>query len=130
MASGCVVRGGVLKTEFEFTLPRGYVDAAETVHRDGVMRLATALDEVEPLQNPRAVSNAAYISILLLSRVVIRLGNISPVTEEVIGGLFASDFAFLQEMYLRLNLGDNHAETQCPSCGTRFALDLLAETGS
>ena len=119
-----------MKTEFEFTLPRGYLDADDNVHRDGIMRLATALDEVEPLQNPRAVNNAAYISILLLSRVVLRLGEISPVTEDVIGGLFASDFAYLQEMYLRLNLGDNHAETQCPSCGTRFALDISGDGGS
>jgi hypothetical protein len=114
-----------VKTEFGFSLPRGYIDAAGNVHRDGVMRLATARDEVEPLQDPRAAANSMYLSIALLSRVVTRLGAISPVAPNVIQDLFASDFAFLQEMYLRLNEGDHHVETQCPSCGTRFALDLL-----
>lgn len=114
-----------MKTEFGFSLPRGYIDAAGNVHRDGVMRLATARDEVEPLQDPRAAANSMYLSIALLSRVVTRLGAISPVAPNVIQDLFASDFAFLQEMYLRLNEGDHHVETQCPSCGTRFALDLL-----
>ena len=114
-----------LKTEFAFVLPRGYVDVEGNLHREGVMRLATALDEVEPLQDPRISLNSAYLSILLLSRVVTRLGNISPVTQTVIQGLFASDFAYLQEVYLRLNEGAHEIETQCPSCGTRFALDLL-----
>jgi hypothetical protein len=117
----------VLKTEFDFTLPRGYVDANGDLHRDGVMRLATARDEVEPLQDPRANVNVAYLSIILLSRVITRLGGISPVPPGVVQGLFASDFAFLQEMYLRLNEGRHHVETECPSCGTRFALDLLDE---
>jgi hypothetical protein len=116
-----------VKTEFDFTLPRGYVDASGQVHRDGVMRLATARDEVEPLDDPRAAVNPAYVSIALLSRVVTRIGSVSPVTPGVIQGLFASDFAYLQEMYLRLNEGDRQVETQCPSCGTRFALDLMSE---
>jgi len=115
-----------LKTEFEFELPRGYVDAAGNLHRNGVMRLATAMDEVAPLQDERTRSNEAYLSILLLSRVVIRLGEVAPVTASVVEGLFASDFAYLQEVYLRLNEDANrHVETQCPSCGTRFGLDLL-----
>jgi hypothetical protein len=118
-----------MKTEFDFTLPRGYVDAAGVVHRDGVMRLATARDEVEPLQDPRTLTNSMYLSIALLSRVVLRLGGVSPVTTQVIQDLFASDFAFLQEMYLRLNEGEHQVETQCPSCGARFALDLQSEGG-
>jgi hypothetical protein len=120
----------VLKTEFDFTLPRGYVDAEGQVHREGVMRLATARDEVEPLHDPRANGNVAYLSIMLLSRVITRLGDISPVSPGVVQGLFASDFAYLQELYLRLNEGHHHVETQCPSCGTRFALDLLTEQES
>ena len=116
-----------MKTEFGFTLPRGYVDEGGVVHRDGVMRLATARDEVEPLQDPRTLANSMYLSIALLSRVVTRLGPVSPVTPQVIQNLFASDFAFLQEMYLRLNEGTHHVETQCPSCGTRFALDLMGD---
>jgi hypothetical protein len=117
-----------VKTEFDFTLPRGYVDAAGQVHRNGVMRLAIARDEVEPLEDPRVAANPAYVSIALLSRVVTRVGSISPVTTAVVQGLFASDFAYLQEMYLRLNQGDHRVETQCPSCGTRFAIDLMSES--
>jgi hypothetical protein len=115
-----------VKTEFAFTLPRGYLDADGTVHRDGVMRLATARDEVEPLQDPRAAANSGFLSIALLSRVVTRLGRISPVSAAVIQDLFASDFSYLQEMYLRLNESHPHVETECPSCGTRFELDLAA----
>jgi hypothetical protein len=120
----------VVKTEFDFTLPRGYLDPSGQVHRDGVMRLAMARDEVEPLEDPRVSSNPAYVSIALLSRVITRLGTISAVTPAVIQGLFASDFAYLQEMYLRLNEGDHQVETQCPSCGTRFAIDLMSEHGA
>jgi len=119
----------VLKTEVEFTLPLGYVDREGTLHRQGMMRLATALDEIEPLQDGRIRSNQAYLSILLLSRVIVRLGDISPVAPEVIERLFASDFAYLQETYLRLN--DNaslQVETQCPACGTRFGLDLTTDS--
>ena len=121
----------VLKTEVEFTLPRGYVDAAGNLHRQGVMRLARALDEIEPLRDVRIRSNEAYLSILLLSRVIVRLGDIAPVTPEVIEQLFASDFAYLQETYLRLNdSGSLAVETECPSCGTRFGLDLMADSGN
>jgi hypothetical protein len=103
------------------------MDAAGQVHRNGVMRLATARDEVEPLEDPRATANPAYVSIALLSRVVTRLGPIGSVTPGVIEGLFASDFAYLQEMYLRLNESDHQVETQCPTCGARFVLDLMSE---
>lgn len=120
----------LLKTEFEFSLPRGYFDADGRLHRDGVMRLATAIDEVEPLDDPRTGANPAYASIALLSRVLVRLGHIDQVTPVVVQGLFASDFAYLQEMYLRLNDGAHHVATQCPSCGTRFEIDLLSEQES
>ena len=117
-----------LRTEFEFTLPRGYADAAGNLHRQGVMRLATALDEVEPLQDARTRANESYLSILLLSRVVMCLGEMRPVTPEIIERLFASDFAYLQELYVKLNDGESHVvETECPTCGTRFELDLMAD---
>jgi hypothetical protein len=118
----------MLQTEFSFTLPRGFPDAQGNLHRHGVMRLATALDEVAPLEDTRVRANSAYLSILLLSRVVTSLGDIRPVEPRVIEGLFATDFAYLQDLYLRLNDGSsNIVETECPSCGSRFALDLAVD---
>jgi hypothetical protein len=114
-----------LRTQVEFTLPLGYVDPAGRIHRSGVMRLATALDEVQPLQDPRVQTNSAYVSILLLSRVLISLGSIAPVPPSVVEGLFSADFAYLQDLYMRVNEpGASLAETQCPECGSRFAVDV------
>jgi len=118
----------LLQTEYGFSLPFGYVDAQGNLQRDGVMRLATALDEVEPLADPRVQTNQAYLGILLLSRVLLRLGEIEPVEPAVIEGLFSGDFAYLQDLYVRVNdSGTSLVETQCPACGGRFALDLAAE---
>ncbi len=115
-----------MQKEFEFILPRGYVDADGNLHRRGVMRLATARDEIEPLADPRGRANESYLAILLLSRVITRLGDISPTPPAVIEGLFSSDFAFLQDLYLRLNDdGSRWITTECPTCKTRFDLDLL-----
>jgi len=120
-----------IQTEFAFTLARGYMDESGNLHREGVMRLARAFDEVEPLEDGRTRVNEAYLSILLLSRVIVRLGKISPVPPEVIEGLFASDFAYLQEIYVRLNEdGNRMIETRCPSCGTNFGLDLVGDVDS
>ncbi len=114
-----------LRTEFDFTLPAGFVDQRGNLHRAGTMRLATALDEVEPLQDPRVKQNDAYLSILVLSRVITRLGDISPVSPQLIEQLFSPDFAFLQDLYIRVNdLGNSLIETECPSCGSRFTLDV------
>jgi hypothetical protein len=118
---------GALQTEYEFTLPYGFVDGAGDLHRTGVMRLATALDEVLPLSDARVHMNQAYVAILLLSRVVTRLGTIAPVGPAIIERLFAADFTYLQELYVRMNEpGGGVAETQCPDCGSRFAVDTLA----
>jgi hypothetical protein len=117
----------LLRTEVEFTLPLGYVDDAGRIHRSGVMRLATALDEVQPLQDARVHSNQAYVSILLLSRVLTRLGSIAPVPPAVVERMFSADFAYLQDLYVRINeSGTSVAETQCPDCGSRFAVDLAS----
>src|SRR5579862_661205 len=108
----------LLRTEVEFTLPLGYVDASGTLHRQGVMRLATAVDEIQPLQDPRVQANQAYLSVLLLSRVLVSLGSISPVPARVVEGLFSADFAYLQDLYVRLNeAGGTLADTRCPECG-------------
>ncbi len=115
----------MLQTEHQFTLPCGYADEQGTLHRQGVMRLATALDEVESLRDARVRANDAYLSVLLLSRVVTRLGTIAPITPAVIERLFSADFVYLQELFVRANEpGDHTVETACPACGTRFALDL------
>lgn len=121
----------MLRTEFAFTLPNGYVDERGTLHQQGVMRLATAIDEVEPLSDARVRANEAYFSILLLSRVVSRLGAIAPVPPAVIEGLFAADFEYLQELYSRINgRGGGEAETQCPRCGMRFLIDMMGADDS
>ncbi len=118
----------LLQTEYEFTLPRGYVDAQGNLHRRGIMRLAMARDEIEPLADPRAQTNESYLAILLLARVVTQLGDISPVSPAVIETLYAADFAYLQDVYLRLNDDASRwIATECPNCHTRFELDLLRE---
>jgi hypothetical protein len=118
----------MLQTEFEFTLPRGYIDEHGTLHRHGTMRLATAIDEIEPLQDPRVRANQGYLGILLLSRVITRLGDLGQPTTDVIERLFSSDFTFLQDLYRRVNeMESSVIETQCPTCGSRFALDLAEE---
>jgi hypothetical protein len=121
----------MLQTEFAFTLPCGYVDDQGNLHRQGVMRRATALDEVELLDHPRVRTNEAYLSILLLARVISSIGTIAPVTPALVGALFATDFMYLQDMYLRVNAaGPNLVETRCPTCGTHFMLDMNDDHGS
>lgn len=118
----------MLQTEFDFTLPCGYVDERGNLHRIGKMRRATALDEVAPRQDERVRANEAYLPILLLSRVIVRLGGVAPVTPAVVERLFATDFTYLQDFYLRVNGSEpDIIETACPSCGSRFTLDLRAE---
>ncbi len=108
-------------TEFEFDLPKGYVDSTGTVHKHGVMRLATAADEILPLRDPRVVQNPGYLSVILLSRVITSLGTVPKVDPRVIERLFSSDFAFLQSMYQRVNAVEPMAETcVCPECGHKF----------
>jgi hypothetical protein len=107
-------------TEYEFTLPRGYVDSEGNVHREGIMRLATAKDEIVPLNDMRVQRNRAYLIILLLSRVVSRLGTLPEVKPIHIENLFASDLRFLEEMYNRINEEEAMVKVSCPSCGHKF----------
>lgn len=114
-----------LRTEFAFTLPRGYVEEDGTVHRQGTMRLATARDEILPQRDPRVRDNEAYLTVILLSRVVTRLGNVSRITPATIESLFASDLAFLQDLYRRVNSeGHTQVGVTCPSCKHEFTVDL------
>jgi hypothetical protein len=114
-----------MKTEIAFTLPRGYVDDAGAVHRDGTMRLATARDEIEPLRDPIVRQNDAYLSVLLLSRVVTRIGAVTEVTPSFVEGLYAVDFDHLQRLYERVNTdGELVGAVTCPSCDHAFEVDL------
>jgi hypothetical protein len=114
-----------LRTEFPFTLPRGFVDAAGMVHRDGVMRLATARDELLPLRDDRVRENPPYLSVVLLARVITRLGDIEDVNAGIVERLFASDLAFLQDLYGRINAeGHARAAVTCPDCKHEFTIDL------
>ena len=115
----------VLRTEFSFTLPRGYVDRAGRVHREGVMRLATARDELVPLHDDRVREQPAYLTVVLLARVVTRLGDVEDIHAGVIENLFATDLAFLQDLYRKVNTdGHTRAGVVCPACDHEFAVDL------
>jgi hypothetical protein len=120
----------MLRTEHDFSLPIGYQDQDGSLHRDGVMRLATAADEILPLKDPRVVKNPAYLVVILLSRVVTRLGELSPITPNVIEGLYAKDLAFLQDLYNQTNrLDDRRDEAVCPQCQHEFHPEVASGLG-
>jgi len=115
----------MLQTEFPFTLPQGYLDADGNLHREGLMRLATAYDEIAPMKDPRVQANPAYLLIILLSRVIIRLGDLEQINPRVIEGLFSADLAFLQDLYLRINQNSsNQLAVTCPHCEQKFKVEL------
>lgn len=114
-----------MRTEFDFELPRGYVDAAGVVHRHGTMRLATARDELVPLHDDRVRENPAYLTVVLLGRVIPRLGTLTEVHAGIIEKMFASDVAFLQDLYRRVNQeGHTRAAVTCPACNQDFSVDV------
>ena len=120
-----------MHTEVAFTLPRGYVDERGAVHREGVMRLATARDELEPLGSAEVRDNEAYFTVLLLARTVVRIGEITRITPEVIEGLWASDFGYLQHLYEWLNgEGGATAVVTCPACAQEIEIDLAGLDGA
>jgi hypothetical protein len=120
----------MFQTEYEFTLPLGYVDASGNLHRDGVMRLATAADEILPLKDPRVQSNEAYLILILLSRVVTRLGSVSQVNPKIIEGLYSADLAYLQEFYNRINRnGRAKVDALCPKCAHEFSVEMNGAGG-
>lgn len=120
-----------LQTEFEFTLPIGYTDENGVVHQQGVMRLATALDEIAPLRDPRVRANQAYLAIILLSRVVVKLGALPQISTAVIENLYVADLAYLQALYRRINEeGKSTVVLTCPECKARYEVDLAELGGS
>jgi hypothetical protein len=114
-----------LQTEFQFTLPHGYVDPEGNLHKEGVMRLATAFDEIAPMKDPRVQGNPAYLVVILLARVITRLGELDQINPRVIENLFAGDFAFLQDLYRRIN-ENGHARlgVTCPQCEAQFEVEV------
>jgi hypothetical protein len=115
----------VLQTEFDFTLPAGYLDEANRLHREGRMRLATAADEILPLKDPRVQSNPAYLVVILLARVIVRLGTLEAINPKVIEGLFAADLGYLQDFYNRINSNGNAAvKVSCPHCRESFEVEV------
>jgi hypothetical protein len=115
----------VLQTEYEFTLPKGYVDGDGTLHKNGVMRLAAAADEILPMKDPRVQNNPAYLSIILLSRVITKLGDLQGINPGVIEKLFVEDLTFLQEFYKTINGNGNvMMKVKCPNCGENFEKEM------
>jgi hypothetical protein len=114
-----------MQTEIGFTLPRGYVDAQGTVHREGTMRLATARDEIEPLREVEVRQNQAYLAVLLLARTITRIGEVTDISPELVENLFAADFDHLQRLYERINSdGEAIGVVSCPACAEQFEVDL------
>lgn len=115
-----------LQTEVEFVLPKGYVDEDGNLHRKGVMRLATAADEILPMKDPRVQANPAYLTVILLSRVITRLGELRSINPKVIEGLFAGDLAYLQDFYRRINEnGHGEIKATCPKCEHAFEVEAV-----
>ena len=113
------------QTEYPFTLPRGYMDESGTVHREGTMRFATAADEILPLKDPRVQQNPAYLSVVLMTRVITKLGTLPNINTRVIEGLFTMDLAYLQDLYQRINMADTPSyKVACPHCGQSFEVPL------
>ena len=121
----------MFKTEHEFQLPVGYVDANGDLHRNGVMRLATAADEILPLKDPRVQRNPGYLVVILMSRVVTRLGSLDMITPHTIEGLFAGDLQYLQNLYNEINkLNADKEAVACPQCEHSFEVERTSLGGS
>jgi len=113
------------KTEYEFTLPRGYVTESGDLHKKGIMRLATAADEILPMKDPRVRQNPAYLPVILLARVVTTLGSVQQITPHIIENLYSTDFAYLQDLYQRLNdFSSQQFNVDCPNCKHQFGVEV------
>lgn len=113
------------QTEYEFTLPRGYMDMDGTIHREGVMRLANAGDEILPLKDPRVQQNPGYLSVILLSRVITKLGTLPAVDTKVVENLYTMDLAYLQDLYQRVNTMEVPIyKGVCPHCNQRVDIPV------
>ena len=114
-----------METVYDFTLPKGFIDNAGEIHRNGKMRLATAGDEISATRDPRVLSNPSYLTIVILGKVVTELEGVPMVSANVIERLFTADLAFLQDMYQRINdIEPPTMEAVCPDCGKIFQVPL------
>jgi hypothetical protein len=114
-----------IQTEFEFELPIGFVDSEGNLHKHGTMRLATAMDEITPLDDMRVQSNEAYLIIVLLTRVITGLGSLKHINTSVVENLFAADLAYLQTFYQQINeTGKTIYSKTCVHCGKENEIDL------
>jgi hypothetical protein len=115
----------MFQTEYDFVLPKGYIDSSGTLHREGVMRLANAADEILPLRDPKVQQNPAYLTIILLTRVVTKLGSLPMINTSVIEGLFTADLAYLQNLYENVNSAEiPQYSTICPHCGKEISVPI------
>ena len=115
----------ILQTEYEFTLPKGYVDEEGNLHKQGIMRLATAADEILPLKDPRVQKNPSYLTIIVLSRVLTKLGDLPDINPRIIEGLFSQDLSYLKQFYNRINgEGKTKLKIKCPHCGKKFEKEI------
>ncbi len=120
--------GNTLQTEFDFVLPRGYLDGSGVLHRAGTMRIARARDEIYPQSDQRVRDNPSYLTVLLLTKTITKLGSLPEVDTFVVESLFASDLAFLQDLYRRINQeGHSQAAVSCPHCDTEFTVDIAGD---
>jgi hypothetical protein len=116
------------QTEFEFTLPKGYVGEDGNLHKKGTMRLATAADEILPMKDPRVQANPAYLTVILLSRVITKLGGLPTINTNVIENMFASDLNYLQDFYRRINEdGTGAIKVKCHKCGFEFDFEVIPQ---
>lgn len=106
---------GSVQIEFEFELPKGYLDTAGNLHRKGIMRLSRAMDEIVPMRDPRVKANPAYATVIILSRVITRLGALDSISPNVVEGLFACDLSYLQKFYRYINELEDGSGAEAPS---------------
>ncbi len=112
------------QTEYPFELPKGYLDNEGILHKKGVMRLATAADEILPMKDPRVQQNPGYLSVILLARVVVSLGSLQAVDTRVIEKLFTADLAYLQDLYQKINQIETPViRTVCPHCNEKIEVE-------
>jgi hypothetical protein len=118
---------GAAPAEFPFTLPHGLAGEGGVIHREGVMRMSTAYDEIAPLKDPRVQANPGYLVIILLSRVITRLGTLELINPKVVESLLSGDLVYLQELYKRINqYGHSRILVSCPHCQGDFEVETAA----